>query len=102
MPDSRVELEQRWLRLTREELPAVAAERGWPIRSDHCFQRVLLDNACDGCWYDHIAGRPAYRHAPEAVLQAAMLLGAAVLEGAADLHDLNGRSLEYRREAKRR
>ncbi|WP_343346227.1 RNA 2',3'-cyclic phosphodiesterase [Sphingomicrobium sp. XHP0239] len=38
-------LEKRWSELTREELPACAAERGWPIRFDHCFQRVLLDNA---------------------------------------------------------
>jgi hypothetical protein len=37
------------------------AER-WPLRADHCFQRVLLDAVCQGRWYDHVTGRPAYLH----------------------------------------
>ncbi len=52
MPDSRKALEQDWLRLTRETLPALALARGWPVRADHCFQRILLDNVFGGRWYD--------------------------------------------------
>lgn len=99
LPVSRTELEQRWLQLTREELPALSAARSWPIRYDHCFQRVLLDTACGGCWYDHVAGRPAYRHAPDALLEAAVRLGTDLIDGTADLRELNARSLHYRGKA---
>lgn len=34
---SRTDREAEWLRLTREVLPALARERGWPVRLDHCF-----------------------------------------------------------------
>lgn len=96
MSAERTELEQRWLTLTRKTLPAAAVARGWPVRFDHCFQRILLDAACGGCWYDTIARRPAYRHAPEDVLASAVALGEEVLTGTADLHDLNRRSLACR------
>jgi hypothetical protein len=92
----RPDLERRWLELTRTLLPAVADARGWPVRLDHCFQRILLDNACGCRWYDVVAERPAYRHAPDAVLAGAVRLGEAVLADAADLHALNRRSLEWR------
>lgn len=95
----RAELEARWLTLTRETLPGLAAERGWPVRADHCFQRILLDNACGGRWYDHVAGRPAYRHADDAVLARAVALGEAAVAGEADLHALNRASLAWRGKA---
>ncbi|MFQ6547810.1 hypothetical protein AADZ90_007620 [Aestuariibius sp. 2305UL40-4] len=91
----RVALEARWLELTRQDLPA-AATNDWPIRLDHCFQRVLLDVACEGVWYDRITGRPAYRHAPDDVLRKAVILGEDVLMGRADLRTLNQRSLVWR------
>jgi hypothetical protein len=93
---TRPELEAEWLRLTRVELPALSGERGWPVGTDHCFQRILLDNACDRCWYDTIAKRPAYAHAPEAVLVAAIALGRAAIAGEADMTALNRRSLAWR------
>jgi hypothetical protein len=96
MREDRPTLEARWLRLTRETMPSLALARGWPVRADHCFQRILLDAACGGRWYDHIAGRPAYRHAPDAILARAVALGDAVVAGAADLHALNRQSLAWR------
>ncbi len=48
----RTELEQRYLDLVRRQLPAAAREGGWVLREDHCFGRVLLDDAVDACWYD--------------------------------------------------
>lgn len=74
----------------------MSAARRWPIRLDHCFQRVLLDHAFGGRWYDYVAGRPAYRAAPEDALARAVALGEAVLAGTADLPALNARSLEWR------
>ncbi|MEG3163061.1 GCN5-related N-acetyltransferase [Sphingomonas sp. PB2P19] len=98
MPDDAA---TRWLTLTRETLPALADDRRWPVRADHCFQRILLDNACGGVWYDHIVGRPAYRHAPPETLAAAIALGEAVIAGTADLATLNRRSLAWRGKPRR-
>lgn len=92
-------LEQRWLALTNQELPA-AARPDWPVRLNHCFQRILLDDATGGVWYDTIPRRPAYAHAPDAVLARAVATGEAVLAGHADLHALNRQSLTWRGKAR--
>ena len=89
-------MERRWLHLTRVELPGHADERGWPLRFDHCFQRVLLDAACGCCWYERIERRPAYRHAPDALLARAVELGEELLAGREDLSALNRQSLAWR------
>ena len=96
---ARAGLEQSWLELTRRIMPALAAERDWPVRADHCFQRILLDNACGGRWYDHVSGRPAYAHAPGDVLARAIALGEAAVAGSADLGDMNTCSLAWRGKA---
>ncbi len=93
---ARTALEARWLDLTRRELPVVARARGWPVVADHCFQRILLDNAFGDRWYDHVAERPAYAHADAAALERAVSLGEAALAGAIDMADLNRRSLAWR------
>ena len=92
----RCDLEAQWLRLTRDVLPALAETRGWPVRADHCFQRILLDAACGGCWYDHIEGRPAYAHAATELLHRAVRLGEAAIAGETDITALNACSLRWR------
>lgn len=90
-------LEARWLNLTRDVLPNEAARRGdWPVRFDHCFQRILLDNAAGAVWYDVVTRRPAFRHAPASLLEAAIALGERVMTGEADLAALNRESLRLR------
>jgi hypothetical protein len=96
----RVVLEARWLELTREILPGLASSRGWPVTADHCFQRILLDHAVGGRWYDHVAGRPAYRHVDAPALARAVATGEAAAAGAVDLHRLNAQSLAWRRAAR--
>jgi hypothetical protein len=99
-PDDRAALERRWMALTNEALPTAArGRRDWPVRLNHCFQRILLDHATGGPWYDAIPRRPAYRHAPDTVLRAAVALGEAVLAGEADLAALNRLSLDWRGKA---
>lgn len=93
----RAALESRWLTLTRDILPDLAHERRWPVDQDHCFQRILLDNACGGIWYEFIAARPAYRHATDEVLARAVDLAQACMDGSHDLTTLNRRSLDWRR-----
>ncbi|MEL7319350.1 MAG: GCN5-related N-acetyltransferase [Pseudomonadota bacterium] len=87
---------ERWFALTRERLPALARTRDWPVSEDHCFMRILLDNACGGVWRDFVKA-PAYRHAPLEVLERAVALGEAVERGEADVWALNARSLEWRK-----
>lgn len=92
-------VQARWLDLTRRVLPALAGDRGWPVSADHCFQRILLDHAFGGCWYDHVAGRPAYAHAYAAALSQAVALGEAAIAGTVDMAELNRRSLGWRGKA---
>lgn len=87
-PTARTKLEARWRELTDRTLPHAATD-AWPVRLNHCFQRILLDHATGGVWYDSIAGRPAYAHAPSQMLEDAIATGEAVLSGDADLRALN-------------
>lgn len=96
---SRATLEAEWLTLTRETLPSLARGRGWPVTADHCFQRILLDNAVGGRWYDAVTARPAYRHIAEETLVRAVALGRAAIAGEIDMPSLNARSLAWRRAA---
>ena len=38
--------------LTKETMPELArtTHRHWPVRNDHCFQRIVLDAVCSGIW----------------------------------------------------
>ena len=88
-------LTRRWFALTRDLLPAAAAARAWPVRFDHCFQRILLDNAMGAAWRTRIAA-PAWRHASDADLARAIALGERALAGELDLAQLNRNSLRWR------
>ena len=95
----RAELEATWLTLTRRVLPARAAAQRWPLRADHCFQRVVLDAVCGGRWYDHVPGRPAYRYLDEPRLRAAVALAQRLATDAdadALLSELDAQSLRWR------
>jgi len=97
MDDNRTIAQARWLDLTRTTLPALAPARGWPVFADHCFQRILLDAACGGVWYDHIARRPAYAYADRDILDRAIALAEAAVSGDLDLFALDRQSLAWRR-----
>ena len=98
MPADRYDLQQRYLDLTRVELPAAARARGWPIRHDHCFMRIILDHLFEDCWYHHLDRRlRAYKQLNQAQLERAVALGEAMLD-ADDLQveAMNARSLRWR------
>ena len=88
------------LGLAREDLPArAAAEPGWPVRFDHCFLRIVYDNAVGGRWTDAVA-RPASKHLSDAQVEAATAHARAMLDGGPDVaHALNESSLAWRRAA---
>ncbi|WP_299612694.1 hypothetical protein [uncultured Tateyamaria sp.] len=87
----------RYLTLTQQVMPRLASEpgRNWPVRNDHCFQRIVLDTLCGVVWYDHLV-RPAYKHLTfDQALQAVSLCDD-IITGRANLHDLNRQSLAWR------
>ncbi|MDG6078436.1 GCN5-related N-acetyltransferase [Erythrobacter litoralis] len=86
---------EEWFDLTRETMPSLASDRGWPVQFDHCFQRILLDNAVGGKWKDAIAS-PAYRNATDVQLQTAIELGRKAVSGEKELGELNRKSLAWR------
>ncbi|MEM8624679.1 MAG: hypothetical protein AAGG47_14285 [Pseudomonadota bacterium] len=96
-PDPTCETATRaaWRRLVDERLPAIAQERGFPVRFNHCFARILLDCTLGRPWRDCVAP-PAWRNMPIYTLEQAIALGEAVLSGEADLTALNRRSLALR------
>ena len=93
---------QQYLHLTRQVLPMLARTTNshWPVRNDHCFQRIVLDTICGGVWYDHIA-RPAYRHLSHAQTALAVELCEQIIAGKTDLGLLNQQSLAWRGKLRR-
>ncbi len=97
--NERAALIQRWLRVTREQLPSLAAVENWPIFVDHCFMRVCLDTALGSPWTATVA-RPAIRTMTDAQLAAAVAVAEGILAEPARLPELNARSLAGRRAAR--
>ena len=95
-PKDRQAREAEWLRLTREVMPGLARERGWPVRLDHCFQRILLDAELGSPWTERLTGRPAYKSVSDEALASLVARAEAVVAGDADLHALNRASLAGR------
>lgn len=89
----------RYRELVDRELPAAAARDRWTLRHDHCFGRVLLDDAVGACWYD-VLGRgrgAAFRRLDDDRLAHAVAQGERLLaEGDPLLRELDARSLAWR------
>ncbi|KAM0714313.1 hypothetical protein Q7P37_010100 [Cladosporium fusiforme] len=95
-------LRARWTHLYASHLPALAAARDpsqpkWPVHLDHCFARIILDNAVgvDQPWTRAVKA-PAVRNMTVEQLQDALALGERVANGEADLVELDRRSLVLR------
>ena len=95
------ELRARYLELINDILPSIARARGFPITSNHCFGRVVLDNLFQGCWYNYLTvGRvAAYKQLDLTQLQQAVNIAQSLVElPTAHIISLNDRSLQWRRE----
>lgn len=86
-----------YMRLTKDVLPELARtkRKDWPVREDHCFQRIVLDTVCGGVWYEHLS-RPAYKHLSPQQAEQAVALCQDIAAGQADLAELNRQSLIWR------
>ena len=97
--DERADLLRRYRWLVDDGLPAAARAARWSLRLNHCFGRVVLDDAVGGCWYDHLdrRGGAAYRQLDDDRLAGAVALCEQLLvEGDALLRTLDVRSLAWR------
>ena len=88
---------EQYLLMTRDVMPKMACEPAnhWPVRHDHCFQRIVLDSVCRGVWYESIK-RPAYKHLDHAQAKLAVNLCNQIIAGQVDLSRLNLQSLTWR------
>ena len=93
----RDDLIERYVKLTKEVMPKMASEKvfQWPVKYDHCFQRIVLDTIFNGSWYDYLE-RPAYKHLTKNQALKAIQLCEAIIAGRADLNALNRQSLLWR------
>lgn len=95
-------LRDRWTHLYASYLPALAkardpAQNHWPVHLDHCFARIILDNAVgvDKPWTQAVKS-PAVRNMTVEQLHDALALGEKVASGEADLVELDRVSLRLR------
>jgi len=94
----RYELQDRYLELTRHVLPSVARLKGWALKEDHCFMRVILDQLFQDCWYNHLDRRlTAYKQLNDQQLRHAISLATAIENGdVVMLEKWNRESLRWR------
>ncbi|KAK7697948.1 hypothetical protein SLS64_013035 [Diaporthe eres] len=96
------DLREQWNHLYRNQLPALAkakdaAQPKWPVQLDHCFARIILDNAVgkDRPW-NQVLKSPAYKNMSREQLDSAIALGEKLSKGEEDLVALDERSLSLR------
>jgi len=96
----RADLASRYMTLTKDVMPQLArtTHGHWPVRNDHCFQRIVLDNVCGGVWYDYLQ-RPAYRNLTFDQAERAVRLCDQIIAGDTALAALNAQSLVWRGKA---
>lgn len=97
-----VTLQDDWKSLYSKTLPSLAVSRSpaqkvWPVHLDHCFARIILDNAIgiDRPWTSKLASPAMKNMAPEQ-LERCIALGKAIADGREDLADLDAISLGLR------
>jgi hypothetical protein len=98
--DRLTHLRNQYLELTNQVLPGLAASRNFPIRYNHCFQRIILDNLFDRCWYEVLERKrvPAYRQLTEEQLEKAIAIANRVItEPNTYVQQLNQNSLNWRK-----
>ncbi|KAL1866875.1 hypothetical protein Daus18300_006578 [Diaporthe australafricana] len=96
------DLRKQWNHLYRDRLPSLAKAKDasqpkWPVQLDHCFARIILDNAVgkDRPW-NQVLKSPAYKNMSRDQLETAIVLGEKLSTGEEDLVVLDERSLSLR------
>ena len=93
------QLRSRYLELVNRELPQQAKERQFPVRFNHCFARIILDNLFQCCWYDRLDRKQgaAYKQLSTEQLQQAIALAEQIIASPDRyIRELNQNSLRWR------
>lgn len=93
------ELQEKYLDLTNQVMPQLAREKEWPVRFNHCFQRIILDTLFQDCWYRHLnrtSSAPAYKQLSSHQLQQALVIAQDMIDSPEKVKELNHQSLKYR------
>lgn len=92
------DLRDRYLELINHTLPELAKQRNFPVRFNHCFARIILDNLFGCCWYDKLDRKSAaYRQLSDEQLEQAIAIAEAIIAQPDDyLIELNQNSLRWR------
>lgn len=88
-------LTEQYLDLVNRQLPRAALQRRYPVRANHCFARIILDNLFQDVWYRHLA-KPAYKNMNGEQLRAAIALGQQYLQDPQSCFIANANSLRLR------
>ncbi|KAM3104851.1 hypothetical protein ACKFKH_24060 [Phormidesmis sp. 146-20] len=92
-------LRHRYLQLTNQTLPELAKTRQFPVKFNHCFQRIVLDNLLGCCWYEVLkqGKEPAYKQLTQKQLEGAIALAESIISQPDEyLQQLNQNSLKWR------
>lgn len=90
-------LRQDYLDLINNQLPAIAKQTSMPVRFNHCFARIVLDNLFEDCWYSHLSRKqPAYKQLNVEQLERAIAIASAMLNRPDTATALNRNSLQWR------
>lgn len=96
------QLKDLWNDFYKRYLPAQAKakdpiQKHWPVNLDHCFARIILDNAVgkDKPWTE-VLKSPAVHNMDSKQLEAAINLAERIASGEVNLVALDNRSLELR------
>jgi hypothetical protein len=90
-------LQQEYLDLINNQLPEKAKTDPMPVRLNHCFGRIVLDNLFEDCWYSHISRKqPAYKQLSEFQLHRAIALAKSMIDDPETTKQLNNNSLRWR------
>ncbi|WP_052055872.1 hypothetical protein [Myxosarcina sp. GI1] len=93
------QLRAKYLWLVNEELPAQAKQREFPVRFNHCFARIILDNLFNCCWYEAIDRKQgaAYKQLSVEQLERAIEIAEVIIERPDSyVRELNQNSLRWR------
>lgn len=71
----------------------------YPVRFDHCFKRIILDQMFQGVWYNFVE-KPAYKHLTEDQKKEFQDKVNLLLEKPEVCFEWNQQSLAWRKEAK--
>ncbi|KAH7336353.1 methylated-DNA--cysteine S-methyltransferase [Rhexocercosporidium sp. MPI-PUGE-AT-0058] len=96
------ELQNDWKVMYQQTLPLAARSKlpsqpTWPVQLDHCFARIILDCKIGiSTPWTSVLKSPAYKNMSREQLEACIQLGREILDGRADLVELDERSLAVR------